>query len=351
MAAPVEPLHVAHVNLSRGFRGGERQTQLLVEELATLGLVQTLVLRGGEPLALHAWPPGVQVVSAASPLGGHLRLARRAHLIHAHEAKAGHFGLLHHMLFRSPYVLTRQVPFPVRDRFWSQRVYAEAARVVAISPHVRDQVAQSLRAPAAIEVIANAVSYRPSNGLLRAELNASHGRGMRFAVIGELADENKGQSVAIAAFARLADPALRLFIVGSGADERMLKERARADPRVHFVGFQKDVDAWLDAIDVLVFTSFYEGFGSIVLDAMAALRAVVATDIAGYASLVRHNDNCLLFPPGDVEALAHNLRRIEGDAAMTERLAQRAWVDAQAYSAHAMALRYMNLYRELKITE
>ena len=130
----------------------------------------TLVLRGGEPLALHAWPPDVQVVSAATPLGGHLRVGRRPHLIHAHEAKAGYFGLLHHMLFRSPYVLTRQVPFPVRDRYWSQRVYAKASRVVAISPHVRDQVAASLRAPAAIDVIANAVSYRPSNGLLRAEL-------------------------------------------------------------------------------------------------------------------------------------------------------------------------------------
>lgn len=349
MAAPIKRLHVAHVNLSRGFRGGERQTQLLVEELATLGLVQTLVLRGGEPLALHAWPPDVQVVSAATPLGGHLRVGRRPHLIHAHEAKAGYFGLLHHMLFRSPYVLTRQVPFPVRDRYWSQRVYAKASRVVAISPHVRDRVAASLRAPAAIDVIANAVSYRPSNGLLRAELNANHGRGLRCAVIGELVDENKGQSIAIDAFARLDHPAFRLFIVGRGRDEAKLKAHACSDPRVHFVGFQKDVNAWLDAIDVLVFTSFYEGFGSIVLDAMAAARVVVASDISGYAGLVRHNDNCLLFPPGDVGALTHNLRRVESDAGMRERLAQRAVVDAQAYSARAMAERYMNLYRELTI--
>ena len=82
-------MYVAHVNLAAGFRGGERQTQLLIEQLAYRGWQQRLVARRGDKLAAAC--RGIQgmdladvssnSLSAALALGG-------VDLVHVHEARA-----------------------------------------------------------------------------------------------------------------------------------------------------------------------------------------------------------------------------------------------------------------------
>lgn len=89
-------LRIMHVNLARGFRGGERQTELLIQALATQGVSQQLVCRGDSPLRAHLQgTPGLKFVTANHQLMGHWR-AEPADLVHAHEAKAVHWAWLHH---------------------------------------------------------------------------------------------------------------------------------------------------------------------------------------------------------------------------------------------------------------
>lgn len=89
-------LRIMHVNLARGFRGGERQTELLIQTLAAHGVSQQLVCRGDSPLRAHLQgTPGLKFVTANHQLMGHWR-AEPADLVHAHEAKAVHWAWLHH---------------------------------------------------------------------------------------------------------------------------------------------------------------------------------------------------------------------------------------------------------------
>ncbi|NNF67185.1 MAG: glycosyltransferase family 1 protein, partial [Gammaproteobacteria bacterium] len=101
---------VCHVNLARGFRGGERQTGLLMQGLAQHDLKQRLIARRGEALAGHvADLAGLDLrQSGASPLSV-LRHSSGAALLHVHEGRSVHAANLCHIVRKTPYVITRRV--------------------------------------------------------------------------------------------------------------------------------------------------------------------------------------------------------------------------------------------------
>ncbi len=80
-----------------------------------------------------------------------------------------------------------------------------------------------------------------------------------------------------------------LLLVGAGPQRARLQQQAARlgiSDRVHFAGFRADVPAILAASDVLVLPSRWEGMPNVVLEAMAAARPVVATDVEGVSELL-----------------------------------------------------------------
>ena len=82
-AAPL----IAHINLARGYRGGERQTELLIRELASQGIRQRLVARQGEPLIVRLADVGGLERCAVGGIVSATRALRGVSLSHAHEAR------------------------------------------------------------------------------------------------------------------------------------------------------------------------------------------------------------------------------------------------------------------------
>ena len=133
-------LHIMHVNLAKGFRGGERQTELLIQALANSGLKQLLVCRSDSPLRTRLQgTANLSFLNANHQLMGHWG-APKVDLIHAHEAKAVHWAWLHHCLRGTPYILTRRVPQPVKDNSFNQRCYRNACMAVAISSPIEQHL-------------------------------------------------------------------------------------------------------------------------------------------------------------------------------------------------------------------
>src|SRR5207248_4885897 len=89
--------------------------------------------------------------------------------------------------------------------------------------------------------------------------------------------------------------------------------------QLHVTGFRQDIPHVLAATDVLVFPSLLpEGFGRPIIEAMAAERPVVATDVGPSRELLGP-DAGLLVPP-DAHALAHAITRMLANAALRERM-------------------------------
>lgn len=339
---------LTHVNLARGFRGGERQTELLVRELVRRGVRQRVVTRRDSPLRERlAGLPRVECRAAATPWIPRPDLLT-AGLVHAHESKGAHLAHLTNRLTLRPYLVTRRAWEPPGDKALNHAVYGRAAAVVAISRAVRDTLHRFDRDLDPVVIHSAADPSSPDPGHVRA---LRHRWNRRFVVghVGALVDRHKGQTVLIAAARRLerAIPRLTVVFLGKGPDERALREAARGSIHVEFEGFVEDVASYLAAFDLFVFPSRYEALGSTLLDAMSAGLPVVASAVDGIPELVRDGEEGLLVPAGDDAALARAIHELHDDPERRRRYGEAARLRAGSFSASRMADRYLELYQSI----
>lgn len=106
----------------------------------------------------------------------------------------------------------------------------------------------------------------------------------------------------------------RLVIVGRGPLMAELKDQAgrlALSDSIVWTGFREDIPAIMQAFDVFSLTSAYEGFGLVLLEAMAASRPVVATAVSAIPEIVQDGHTGVLCPPNDTEAIAAAFLRLE----------------------------------------
>lgn len=148
-------------------------------------------------------------------------------------------------------------------------------------------------------------------------------------VIGSVANivPKKGYDILIRAVAKARQEINDLVCLIVGADERGLQrglERLGAslglDGRLCFAGFQHDVFPYLDAMDLFALASVEEGFGIVLLEAMACAKPVLATRVDGPPEIVEDGRTGLLVPPGDPDAMAHALVELLNDPERRARM-------------------------------
>lgn len=147
---------------------------------------------------------------------------------------------------------------------------------------------------------------------------------MRLLFVGRLAPV-KGLRVLLDAFkiAHAAQPGLTLTLVGDGEDRNHLEQLAAPfGDAVTFMGYcsQAEVAAAIAKSDALVLPSFAEGLPVVLMEALAAGRPVIATQVAGVNELVEHEISGLLVPAGSVEDLACAIGRLAGDPTLCMRM-------------------------------
>ncbi|MDX2036235.1 MAG: glycosyltransferase [Isosphaeraceae bacterium] len=143
-----------------------------------------------------------------------------------------------------------------------------------------------------------------------------------------------------------------LLIIGDGAKRTHFEAEVARDPRLtkrtHFLGRRSDVPEILATMDLLVLPSRWEGMPNVVLEAMAARRAVVGTSVEGTSELIEDESTGLLVPPDDPEALGRAIERLVRDRPMREAFgrAGRARVEDH-YSPAAVIRAYEELWSAL----
>lgn len=124
--------------------------------------------------------------------------------------------------------------------------------------------------------------------------------GLTLATAGRL-NKEKGHAVLLNIFARLGAkfPELRLKIAGDGPLlERLRSQAVRLgiDDKVDFLGYQSDMVAFLASADIFVLSSHYEGFGLVLVEAMAAGLPVVAMEVGGVSEVLDDGKAGILVP-------------------------------------------------------
>ncbi len=203
--------------------------------------------------------------------------------------------------------LLDRIGVSLRDRF-VDRIIVGAADNIPIS------VDQLGRDPARVGVIHTGIDRsRLSPGRWRQSVRAELGLAPTAVVVGMASRmavdwERKGLGLFLDAMARLCAtrPEVAVVIAGDGPSRPRLQARAAelgiAD-RVAFLGWRNDAPAVIDALDVFVMPSFIEGGPTIVLEAMAMGKAVVATAVGMVPEVVEHGRTGLVVRPGDLDGL------------------------------------------------
>lgn len=147
-------------------------------------------------------------------------------------------------------------------------------------------------------------------------------------------------------------PNIKVTIAGSGPDESSLNEIARMYPeRVCFTGFitGEEKDRLIRHSLVVVQPSkCYEQLPVVALEAMAAGKPLIVPDMAGWNSLVKNEENGLLFQPGDVADLAAKIQRFIDDPELASSMGENAKRDYEMkYSAEIHYRKLMGLYQEI----
>ena len=165
-------------------------------------------------------------------------------------------------------------------------------------------------------------------------------------------DPVKGLSSLLDAFFGIADCCdAHLVLVGDGSLRESLEDHARdmaLGSRVHFLGARRDVPRLLKAANLFVFPSRTEGLPNALLEAMAAERPIVATDVPGCRDLIEHERNGLLVPYGDTEGLGAAMHRLLSDATFARALGARAAEDVERkWRISKTYAEYQGIYSEI----
>lgn len=165
-------------------------------------------------------------------------------------------------------------------------------------------------------------SLRDDEGNLRSELGLGEDA-VLVACVAEF-NENKNHAFLLAAWAEMAlvHPKAHLLLVGDGELCPLLTARVEKSsiPRVHFLGFRPDVPRILRQTDVVTLVSKREGLPRSIMEAMAAGKPVVATNVRGSGDLVEDGVTGFLVELGDKAGLKDALAKLLTDRSLRERM-------------------------------
>lgn len=234
------------------------------------------------------------------------RLMRRLRpdVVHTHSSKAGVLGRIASETtgvgarVHTPHTfafLFEDLFGPAKRRLFfelERRLASACARLIAVS----EDEAEGFRSSGIvtgdrIRVIENGIDPRPWSAAAPIDVRAQGFDPERpLLLCAGLLYAAKGQDLLLEALARPENSDWQCAFAGSGEDAQKLAARANLlglDERVQWLGFRRDLPAWMAACDALALPSRWEGMPYVVLEAFAAGKPVVATPVAGARALVQ----------------------------------------------------------------
>ena len=283
---------------------------------------------------------------------------RGVDVVHSHEFTMAVYGTVAARLVRKPHVITfhgsQTMTRALRRRVAVRQAIRWSSHAVAVSSATREQLVTDLGSVGRrIQLILNGVPVREGSAEpIRRELGIREGEVVVLAV-GNL-DPRKGHVILLRALLLLEQRGLsvpwRLVIAGGrGGPERKplaaLAEEAGVSERVHVLKSRGDIPDLLAAADVFAMPSLWEGLPLALLEAMVAGKPIVASATSGIPEAIRSEQDGLLVPPGDVEALATALGRLLPDPAERRRFAGAALERGRKdFTVDRVATDYERLY-------
>ncbi len=342
---------VCHLNLARDskLRGGERQTEILIQALEKEGVAEqrVVVLKHGPLASRLKNTETIELHLARSRLAA-LFACRGSSLLHAHEAHATQVAYAASLIWRSKYLITRRLTKPINNNLYSSAIYRNAETVITLTDAVEQGVRQRFPYISTYS-IPDAWNPRDADPESTAKIREKFSGKFLIGHVAAMDGPEKGHSVLIRAAQLLAAdfPDVKFLLLGAGRLEEELRQQAKGLSNIHFAGWIEEPWAWVDTFDLFVFPSLIESLGSILLDVMHSGIPIVASRVGGIPEVV--TDECgVLVSPNDADALAQQITRLYQSSELRQKFAQAGIERAKQYDPALIARQHIDVYWELR---
>jgi L-malate glycosyltransferase len=340
-------MRVLQVDSGRHWRGGQHQVWLLCRELnRERDIEQVLVTKQGSELAERAAASGITVQGATWEIGLDPRAwwqlrrtiaAFQPDVIHVHDSHA--LTLAATVAIGRTVVATRRVEFHIGGS------WRRPDRIIAISEAVKRVLVQDGIASDAVVVVYDGIDVADVRRAatppfdIRGRLSIPAASPLAVNAAALTGEKDHRTLIRAAHYARALRPDLHWVIAGEGKLRAALHaeiDRLELRDRVHLIGHVDRVDALIAEASVFVLSSRSEGLGSVLLNALALGRPVVATAAGGIPEILPAD---ALVPTEAAEPLAHKV---------VDMVDQPTPVPLPArFAASAMAHGVLDVYRAL----
>jgi glycosyltransferase involved in cell wall biosynthesis len=204
--------------------------------------------------------------------------------------------------------------------------------IVSNSEAGRQHIIDKGANPEQVNVVRNGRDIEKyANGEATSELYEELGLSADAPIVGTVGRliERKGHYDLIEAWPQVLEefPDAQLLLVGDGPEREGLKQLAKqlgCVDSVVFAGERDDVPNLLDAMDIFVFPSHYEGLPGALIEAMIAGLPVIATPVDGNAELIDHKRTGLFVDPHSGDQIAVKIKYVLKEESIKKRLSRNA---------------------------
>jgi glycosyltransferase involved in cell wall biosynthesis len=371
-------MHVVHLSKVTGIAGSENHLLALLPGLRARGVDAHLWLLAepGKPiehLIVHAQTLGIPVTHLTIRHDADItlawRLARRLRraqpdIVHTHLIHADLYGTIAARLARVPCVISSRhnddrFRYCLPVRLLNRLLWRWLDAGIAISDAIRDFSIRVEGAPAGrIHTIHYGLdpATLPAPPAARREMRASLGLPEETVLLGSICRliEQKGLIYALRGFASIVEefPLAHYVIAGDGPLRHDLERAAAAlgiAGRVHFLGWQDNASSVFASLDVFLAPSLWEGFGLVLLEAMAHHLPIISTRVSAIPEIVLDGQTGWLVPPRNADALAAAMRAALSDDAERQRRGQSGRLRLEtSFTVETMVERTLALYQRVR---
>ncbi|MFH1867925.1 MAG: glycosyltransferase family 4 protein [Candidatus Omnitrophota bacterium] len=290
----------------------------------------------------------------------HIINEHKIDIIHAQTRVAQVIGNMLSRKHKLPLVTTCHGFF--KRRWFRRKFPCWGEKVIAISDAVREHLVNDMKvAKDNIKLIYNGIDMKrymkPYTDDDRLVIRKEYGlKDIKTIGIISRLTEAKGHKYLIGAFAKLLQnfSDIQLLIIGDGPNNylKALKKQVHAlgvEDKVIFHAACEDTSIPLSVIDIFCLPTLQEGLGLSILEAMAAGIPVVASNVGGIYTLIKHKENGFLVPPADEDALAEAISVILSDSSLSETMGKHSRnLAVENFTLEMMTDKVLGVYEEVK---
>ena len=355
-------MKILQINMEKGWRGGEAQTFLSMEQFRQAGHEVELLARADEPLATRAKQKGFKVHTYKEAhliaLFFLLGKAKKYDIIHCQTANSLTWAALLKWCYKGKLIYTRRTAFPIKahKEKRTKRKWLKTDLFVGVTHSSLDEANRLGVIGSVMDLVIPSATVLQSFDSQRFSsiLKQHHIKDKRIIGVVAAITVEKEPLVQIEAIHQLHQQRQDFVVLHFGAGNMMEVCQAKVkelglEHVYYFMGFQKQVEQLFAGLDVYLLSSRYEGANNGIINSFFNKVPVVSTASGGPNDLIgKQNERGYLCPVGDSAAIANSLNQALDMDEVTSTKLELAKEYAQSnHTAEIMAKHYLTAFKTL----